>query len=125
MRRLTYGLVNIGLDAMEADLRWDPDLKGVHMIVGLSNFSWGTPKAKSAKILRRPYLTMGMEVGLDFALANPEKTPAPLPENHPMVAGLRHALQQGRTLDGEPLDASGYRQAEAIMDLCRVAQGDD
>src|SRR5262245_26441703 len=32
----TYGLVNIGLDAMKL-MSADPDLKGVHMIVGLSN----------------------------------------------------------------------------------------
>src|SRR5579863_6429203 len=90
----TYGLVNIGLDAMRL-ISADPDLKGVHMIVGLSNFAWGTPK-EIREDLEKAYLTLGMEAGLDFALANPEKTPAPLPEDHPMVASLRHALQQGR-----------------------------
>ena len=39
----TYGLVNIGLDAMRL-ISADPDLAGVHLIVGLSNFAWGTPK---------------------------------------------------------------------------------
>jgi 5-methyltetrahydrofolate--homocysteine methyltransferase len=119
----TYGLVNIGLDAMKL-ISADPDLKGVHMIVGLSNFSWGTPK-EIREDLEKAYLTLGMEVGLDFALANPEKTPSPLTEDHPMVIDLRHALQQGRAIEGEPLDASGYRQAEAIMNVCRAAQGDD
>src|SRR5690606_23335139 len=38
----TYGLVNIGLDAMKR-ITADPDLRGVHFIVGLSNFAWGTP----------------------------------------------------------------------------------
>src|SRR5712672_636498 len=39
----TYGLINIGLDTMRL-IRNDPDLKGVHLVVGLSNFAWGTPK---------------------------------------------------------------------------------
>ncbi len=119
----TYGLVNIGLDAMRL-ISSDPDLKGVHMIVGLSNFAWGTPKGVREE-LEKAYLALGMEVGLDFALANPEKTPGPLPKDHPMIATLRHALEQGRARDGEASDVSGYRQAEAIMAVCRASDGDD
>ncbi len=116
----TYGLVNIGLDAMRL-ISADPDLKGVHMIVGLSNFAWGTPRAFRAE-LEKAYLTIGMEVGLDFALANPEKTPGPLPKEHPMVAKLRSALEQGRAREGESHEISGYRQVEAIMALCSEAE---
>ncbi|HEY5552310.1 MAG TPA: dihydropteroate synthase [Opitutaceae bacterium] len=112
----TYGLVNIGLDAMRL-ISADPDLAGVHMIVGLSNFAWGTPKGVREQ-LENAYLTLGMEVGLDFALANPEKSPGPLPPDHPMVAKLRAALEQGRAKDGESQETAGYRQAEAIMDIC-------
>lgn len=115
----TYGLVNIGLDAMRL-VSNDPDLKGVHLIVGLSNFAWGTPKAVREE-LEKAYLTLGMEVGLDFALANPEKKPAPLPENHDMVAKLRHALEQGRPREGETHEISGFRQAEAILAICSEA----
>ena len=60
----TYGLVNIGLDAMRL-ISADPDLKGVHMIVGLSNFAWGTPKEVREE-LEKAYLTLGMEVGPGF-----------------------------------------------------------
>jgi cobalamin-dependent methionine synthase I len=115
----TYGLVNIGLDAMKL-ISADPDLKGVHKIVGLSNFAWGTPKGVREE-LEKAYLTLGMEVGLDFALANPEKAPGPLPPNHPMVAKLRDALAQGRPSDGETSETSGFRQAEAIMAICAEA----
>lgn len=115
----TYGLVNIGLDAMRL-MRADPDLRGVHFIVGLSNFAWGTPKGVREQ-LENAYLTLAEEVGLDFALANPEKHPGPLPANHPMVATLRQALEQGRPLAGETQETAGFRQAEAIMDLCRAA----
>jgi 5-methyltetrahydrofolate--homocysteine methyltransferase len=62
-----------------------------------------------------------MEVGLDFALANPEKSPAPLPKDHPTVMRLRHALEQGRPHAGETSETSGFRQAEAIMAICSEA----
>jgi 5-methyltetrahydrofolate corrinoid/iron sulfur protein methyltransferase len=116
----TYGLVNTGLDAMRL-IRADPDLKGVHMIVGLSNFAWGTPKGAREE-LEKAYLTLGIEAGLDFALANPEKTPEPFPDNHPMVAKLHEALERGRPQDGETHEISGFRQAEAIMAICREAE---
>ncbi len=115
----TYGLVNIGLDAMRL-IRDDPDLRGVHFIVGLSNFAWGTPKGVREQ-LENAYLTLGMEVGLDFALANPEKSPGPLPVDHPMVTKLRQALAQGRVRGDETQETAGYRQAEAIMAVCAEA----
>ena len=113
----TYGLVNTGLDAMRL-ISADPDMQGVHMIVGLSNFAWGTPKEVRDE-LEKAYLTLGMEAGLDFALANPEKSPAPLPADHPMVEKLREALDAGRPTNGETHEISGFRQAEAIMAICR------
>ncbi len=115
----TYGLVNIGLDAMRL-MGADPDLKGVHFVVGLSNFAWGTPKGVREE-LEKAYLTLGMEVGLDFALANPEKTPGPLPKDNPMVDRLRLALAEGRAKDGETQETAGFRQAEAIMAICNDA----
>lgn len=119
----TYGLVNIGLDAMRL-ISADPDLKGVHMIVGLSNFAWGTPRA-FRKELEKAYLTLGTEVGLDFAIANPETTSGPLPKDHPMVAKLRDALEQGRPCEGETNEIGGYRQVEAVMALCSEVEAVD
>jgi 5-methyltetrahydrofolate--homocysteine methyltransferase len=116
----TYGLVNIGLDAMRL-ISADPDLKGVHMVVGLSNFAWGTPKGVREE-LEKAYLTLGTEAGLDFAIASPEKSPAPLPTDHPMVAKLHDALEQGRPREGETIDISGFRQIEAVMGICAEAQ---
>ena len=115
----TYGLVNIGLDAMRL-ISSDPDLHGVHFIVGLSNFAWGTPKGVREQ-LENAYLTLAMEVGLDYALANPEKSPGPLPPDHPMVEKLRAALEQGRAAGGETQETAGFRQAEAIMAICAEA----
>jgi cobalamin-dependent methionine synthase I len=115
----TYGLVNVGLDAMRL-IRRDPDLKGVHLIVGLSNFAWGTPKGAREE-LEKAYLTLATAAGLDFALANPEKSPGPLPEDHPMVERLRYALSLGRATAGETPEIAGFRQAEAIMEICNQA----
>lgn len=119
----TYGLVNIGLDAMKL-ISEDPAMKGVHFIVGLSNFAWGTPKGIREQ-LENAYLTLAMEYGLDYALANPEKSPGPLPKDHPMVDKLRQALEQGRALDGESQETAGFRQAEAIMAICAEAEPAD
>lgn len=119
----TYGLVNIGLDAMRL-IQADPHMAGVHMIVGLSNFSFGTPKFMREK-LEGAYLTLAMEVGLDFALANPEKSPAPLAPDDPMIDKLRAALEQGRARNGEDQETAGFRQAEAIMALCAEMTVDD
>jgi cobalamin-dependent methionine synthase I len=116
----TYGLVNTGLDAMRL-ISADPDLKGVHMIVGLSNFAWGTPREVREE-LERAYLALGMEAGLDFALANPEKRPAPLGGDHPMVAKLRDALALGRRQANESAEISGFRQAAAILAICREVE---
>src|SRR5215472_1514492 len=115
----TYGLVNIGLDAMRL-IRQDPDLQAVHLIVGLSNFAWGTPKG-AREDLEKAYLTLATAAGLDFALANPEKSPGPLPEDHPMVERLKYALRLGRAKAGETPEMAGFRQAEAIMEICNQA----
>lgn len=111
----TYGIVNIGLDAMRL-IRQDPDLAGVHLTVGLSNFAWGTPKHVRHD-LERAYLTLGVAAGMDFVIANPEMGPAPLPEEHRTVALLRHALEQGRAAPGEDRESAGFRQAEAVMGI--------
>jgi 5-methyltetrahydrofolate--homocysteine methyltransferase len=119
----TYGLVNIGLDAMRL-MQQDPDLQGIHFMVGLSNFAWGTPKGFRER-LENAYLTLGTEAGLDFALANPEKAPGPLAADDPMVGKLRRALEQGRVAGAESQETAGFRQAEAIMAMCSEAQPDD
>jgi cobalamin-dependent methionine synthase I len=111
----TYGIVNIGLDAMRL-IRKDPDLKGVHITVGLSNFAWGTPKYVRHD-LEKAYLTIATEAGLDLPIVNPEIDAIPLPPEHKMVELLRHALDQGRATEEESKETAGFRQAEAVMEL--------
>jgi 5-methyltetrahydrofolate--homocysteine methyltransferase len=112
----TYGLVNIGLDTMRLCTE-DPQLRGVHFSVGLSNFAWGTPKSVKAR-LERAYLTIASRVGLDMALANVEHNSEPLPADDPLVAGLEAALQEGRVVNGESVEEAGFRQAAKVMEIC-------
>ena len=55
----TYGLVNMGLDATRM-IRQDPDLDGIHLSVGLTNFSFGVPK-DIRQGLENAYITLGLE----------------------------------------------------------------
>lgn len=111
----TYGLVNIGLDAMRL-IRRDPDLAGVHLSVGLTNFSFGTPgHVKTA--LENAYITLATAAGLDFALANAEKDLRILLPGDPVLEGVEEALRLGRPEDGETQEDAGFRQAERIMGL--------
>ena len=112
----TYGLVNIGLDTMRLCTA-DPQLRGLHFSVGLSNFAWGTPKGIKSR-LERAYLTLGARVGLDYALANVEANSTALPEDDPLVAQLEEALKAGRVVNGESVEEAGFRQAAKIMELC-------
>ncbi len=119
----TQGLVNMGLDTIKL-IRSDKDLEGVHISVGLSNFAWGTPKDLRPR-LERAYLSIAGELGLDFSISNPEHDPQPLPMDDELVIGLKYALEQGRPLEGETINDSGFRQTTAILDLVSGDDDDD
>ena len=85
----TYGLVNMGLDAMRM-IRANPDLAGVHLSVGLTNFSFGMPK-EIRESVESAYLTLAVEAGLDFVLGNPEKNLHLLDQDDGFVNGIAAA----------------------------------
>lgn len=111
------GLTNLGLDAIRL-IRADPDLAGIHLSVGLTNFSFGMPP-KWRIAIENAYLTEAVAAGLDFVLGNPEKPLALLPADDPTLVIVREALRLGRPVAGEPADEAGMRQTEKIMELCR------
>jgi cobalamin-dependent methionine synthase I len=111
----TYGLVNMGLDAMRM-IRADSDLKGVHLSVGLTNFSFGMPK-KIRESVESAYLTLAVEAGLDFVLGNPEKKLHLLAPDDKFVRGVAAALEAGRPSGGETQEEAGFRQAHKIIEL--------
>jgi 5-methyltetrahydrofolate--homocysteine methyltransferase len=111
----TEGGVNLCLDAIRA-LRADPELEGIHISVGLSNFSIGAPGEVRIPF-ERAFLRLALDAGLDYALANPEKNTAPLDSEDPMVLSLREVLAEGRLQPGEDLEEAGFRQLDALMEL--------
>jgi 5-methyltetrahydrofolate corrinoid/iron sulfur protein methyltransferase len=113
----TYGLVNMSLDAMRR-IRADESLRGVHISVGLTNFSFGVPKDIREGI-ESAYLTLAVDAGLDFVLANPEKQLQLLDADDQHLRIVADALACGRPADGETQEEAGYRQAEKIMELFR------
>jgi 5-methyltetrahydrofolate--homocysteine methyltransferase len=118
----TYGLVNMGLDAMRL-IRTDRDLAGVHLSVGLTNFSFGMPRAIRERV-ESAYLTMAVAAGLDFVLGNPEKDLGVLAADDSFVRAVEAALDAGRPLDGESQEEAGFRQAATIIDLIREHECD-
>jgi 5-methyltetrahydrofolate corrinoid/iron sulfur protein methyltransferase len=111
----TYGLVNMGLDGMRM-IRANPDLAGVHLSVGLTNFSFGMPK-EIRESVESAYLTLAVEAGLDFVLGNPEKNLHLLAKDDRFVVGIAQALQAGRPHDGETQEDAGFRQAMKVIEL--------
>jgi 5-methyltetrahydrofolate--homocysteine methyltransferase len=111
----TYGLVNMSLDAMRL-IRGDPDLAGVHISVGLTNFSFGVPK-EIREGLENAYITLALQAGLDFVLGNPEKDLHVLGDDSRYLSVVREALAEGRPQDGESQEEAGFRQSAKIMDL--------
>jgi 5-methyltetrahydrofolate corrinoid/iron sulfur protein methyltransferase len=111
----TYGLVNMSLDAMRL-IRADPDLHGVHISVGLTNFSFGVPK-EIRQGLENAFITLALEAGLDFVLGTPEKELRRLDDDSRYLAVVREALAEGRPGDGETQEEAGFRQSAKIMDL--------
>ena len=111
----TAGGVNLCLDAIRA-IRTHPQLEGIHISFGLSNFSIGTPKELRIP-LERAILRLAMDAGLDYALANPEKNTEPLAPDDDLVVKLAAILAYGRVRDGETPEDAGYRQLDALMEL--------
>ena len=111
----TYGLVNMGLDAIRL-IRGDADLEGVHLSVGLTNFSFGTPR-EIREDLESAYLTLAVDAGLDFVLGNPEKRLHLLDRDDRFVQTVTDALECGRPAADETQEDAGFRQAAKIMEL--------
>lgn len=80
----------------------DPELKGVHMMGGLSNIGQQLPaKAVDGSDLKHAlecaFLTLTVPLGFDTVLGTPWRGYAPLADDHPVLVAYRHFLQQDGT----------------------------
>ncbi|NUQ62057.1 MAG: dihydropteroate synthase [Pirellulales bacterium] len=76
----------------------DPDLAGVHMSVGLSNFTvMLPPKRADGSPLKSPlesaFLTKAVPLGLDMVIGSVKRKYELLPENHPAMTCLNQVLK--------------------------------
>lgn len=94
----TEGLNRATVDAIKM-IGADPDLKGVHMMGGLSNIGQQLPpKAADGSDLKHclenAFLTLTVPHGFDTVLGTPWRGYAPLPEEHHVMRAYRHFLEQ-------------------------------
>lgn len=94
----TEGLGRATLQAVELIGR-DPQLKGIHMMGGLSNIGQQLP-AKAADgsdlkhQLENAFLTLAVPHGFDTVLGTPWRGYEPLPEDNYVLNAYRHFLEQ-------------------------------
>ncbi len=95
----TEGRTKMAVDAIRK-IGEDPELKGIHMIVGLSNISIMLPtKNVNGSSLRTQidsaFLTLTMPHGLDMILGTAGRNYRILPEDNPVLVGFKEALELG------------------------------
>ena len=94
----TEGLNRGTLDAV-AMIGSDPELRGIHMMGGLSNVGQQLPaKAADGSDLKHglenAFLTLAVPRGFDTVLGTPWRGYAPLPEDNYVLGAYRHFLEQ-------------------------------
>lgn len=94
----TEGLNRATVDAIKM-IGADPELKGVHMMGGLSNIGQQLPpKAADGSDLKHclenAFLTLTVPHGFDTVLGTPWRGYAPLPEEHHVMQAYRNFLEQ-------------------------------
>jgi 5-methyltetrahydrofolate--homocysteine methyltransferase len=97
----TVGLNRATIDAIKL-IGADPELKGVHMMGGLSNIGQQLPpKAADGSDLKHclenAFLTLSVPHGFDTVLGTPWRGYAPLPEDHYVLKTYRNFLEQSGT----------------------------
>jgi 5-methyltetrahydrofolate--homocysteine methyltransferase len=94
----TEGLNRSTLQAIQS-IGADPELRGVHMMGGLSNIGQQLPpKAADGSDLKagleNAFLTLAVPLGFDTVLGTPWRGYAPLPEDHHVLKTYRLFLEQ-------------------------------
>lgn len=108
------GLTRMAVDAVRA-IGADPDLRGIHMSVGLSNIGIMLPKLARDGTALQPqiesaFLTLAVPCGLDTVLATAGRDYAFLPADNLVMRGVRESLE----LDG----------IDAVLRIQQIYRGD-
>lgn len=95
----TEGVTKMALDGIRL-VNQDPELRGVHFSVGLSNFSTMLPPKRSdgtpVKIaLENAFLTLAVPLGLDYCIGNVAKNYQLLDTTDPAYETLIEAIELG------------------------------
>src|SRR3990170_3076686 len=94
----TQGMHRATLEAIHA-LRADAELKGIHLMGGLTNIGQQLP-AKAADgsdlklALENAFLTLAVPLGFDAVMATPWRPYRPLPDDNYVLTVYRNFLQQ-------------------------------
>jgi 5-methyltetrahydrofolate--homocysteine methyltransferase len=108
----TEGNLKRLLDAMRL-IQNDPNLRGVHYSVGLSNFTVMLPAKRKDGIaikssLESAFLSKSTVLGLDMVIGSVKRTYEPLPDDHPAVVCLDQCLE-----------ASGFEVLKRVREFYR------
>ena len=92
----TDGFLNIAIESMER-MHNDPELKGLHMSVGLSNFTVMLPPkcadgSPVKSTLESAFLATALPLGLDFIIGNVKRNYSLLEPEHPAMRCLKDVL---------------------------------
>lgn len=93
------GLTKMALDGIRL-INQDPEMRGVHFSVGISNFSTMLPQKRSdgtpVKIaLENAFLTLAVPLGLDYCIGNVAKNYQLLDTTDPAYEALIEAIELG------------------------------
>ncbi|MBN2353397.1 MAG: dihydropteroate synthase [Spirochaetales bacterium] len=93
----TEGALKRVLESM-ALIHADPDMAGIHMSVGLSNFTVMLPSKRAdgsplKSVLESAFLTKAMPLGLDMIVGSVARTYRILPADHPALVCLEDCLR--------------------------------
>lgn len=86
-----HGFANLTLDTIEK-VNSDPDMRGVHTLVGLSNLTFDMPP-KSKLPLQNAFLTLAIERGLDTIIGNLGRKYEILEKEDPYLVALHKVLE--------------------------------
>jgi len=92
------GLTNVALNTIKK-VNSDPEMKGVHTLVGLSNLTYGMPP-KSKLPFQNAFLTLAIERGLDTIIGNSRKKYNALDESDQALIDLKTILKLENPLIG-------------------------